>query len=365
MINLVVGSPGHGKTQFVVSKILEMIAENEKLEKEGKQKRQIFCDIKGLMIPDVDPAPDDWRDAPDGAIIIYDEVQYRKAYEYKGNVYSQDEMIKDLTTHRHTNKDLWLITQDSQRIEKGIHKLIDQLYYIKRPASKPNYTNVFVFDKWLANPEPAANRNAKHKKYLDFYRFYFKDEYQKLYTSATDHSSVKFKLPKQLFVFGGLVLAIIFFVFIALMNTNTFDTKRFEKAATSDDTLPASSPVEIDTRTPEEREKERREQFNNELQRVSYNINKPYEQDIEYQYEVLQKPMLSGCVVLDKTCTCYTQQATKLDVSQADCKKYMSGERPFNPFLDVQQVQQLEQSTQQKTLEDIARYQQAKEQGLI
>ncbi len=34
-----------------------------------------------------------------------------------------DPMIKDLTIHRHTNKDLWLnYSQDSQRIEKGIHR---------------------------------------------------------------------------------------------------------------------------------------------------------------------------------------------------------------------------------------------------
>lgn len=84
---------------------------------------------------------------------------------------------------------------------KGIHKLIDRMYFIKRPASKPTYTNVFEFDKWLSNPEPAANRNAKFKKYLDFYRFNFSDKYQSLYKSASDHSSIKFKLPKQLFVF--------------------------------------------------------------------------------------------------------------------------------------------------------------------
>lgn len=149
-------------------------------------------------------------------------------FEYKGNQYSQDPMIKDLTIHRHTNKDLWPHSQDSQRIEKGIHKLIDRMYFIKR-SLKPTYTNVFEFDKWLSNPEPAANRNAKFKKYLDFYRFNFSDKYQTLYKSASDHSSIKFKLPKQLFAFLGIFLAVIAFVLIALMNTDTFNTKDSRK----------------------------------------------------------------------------------------------------------------------------------------
>ncbi|WP_342029920.1 zonular occludens toxin domain-containing protein, partial [Acinetobacter baumannii] len=184
MINLVCGQPRNGKSQFMVKTILDMLEENKKLEEQGKPARQIYCDIDGLRIPEVEPAPDDWRDTPDGSIIIYDEVHMRKAYEYKGNQYSQDQMIKDLTIHGHFNKDIWLITQDPARIEKGIHKLIDKMYFIKRPSSKPPYTNVFVFDKWLSSPEPAANRNAKHKKYFDHYRFHFKDEYQKLYHSA-------------------------------------------------------------------------------------------------------------------------------------------------------------------------------------
>ncbi|MBP4413442.1 zonula occludens toxin, partial [Acinetobacter baumannii] len=124
MINLVCGQPRNGKSQFMVKTILDMLEENKKLEEQGKPARQIYCDIDGLRIPEVEPAPDDWRDTPDGSIIIYDEVHMRKAYEYKGNQYSQDQMIKDLTIHGHFNKDIWLITQDPARIEKGIHKLI-------------------------------------------------------------------------------------------------------------------------------------------------------------------------------------------------------------------------------------------------
>ncbi len=382
MINLIVGTPGSGKTQFMISKILEIIKENDKLEEQGLERRKIYSDIKELLIPEVDPAPDDWRDTPDGSIIIYDEVQMRREFEYKGNQYSQDPMIKDLTIHRHTNKDLWLITQDSQRIEKGIHKLIDRMFFIKRPASKPTYTNVFEFDKWLSNPEPAANRNAKFKKYLDFYRFNFSDKYQSLYKSASDHSSIKFKLPKQLFVFLGIFLAVIAFVLIALMNTDTFNTKRFEeKNATAQENTStggnavskedsketnqsANAPLDlsvecrkgVNVEKPEcvkwfdDLSKGNQSVGNSEhsVSTVSYNPNTPFNDDsfTDLTYEVTAKPVFAGCAKFNGEYIAYTQQGTRLKVSQADCRRVINdGDRPFNYFAQKQEIKPVEQAT--------------------
>jgi len=370
MINLIVGTPGSGKTQFMISKILEIIKENDKLEEQGLERRKIYSDIKELLIPEVDPAPDDWRDTPDGSIIIYDEVQMRREFEYKGNQYSQDPMIKDLTIHRHTNKDLWLITQDSQRIEKGIHKLIDRMFFIKRPASKPDYTNVFEFDKWLSNPEPAANRNAKFKKYLDFYRFNFSDKYQSLYKSASDHSSIKFKLPKQLFVFLGIFLAVIAFVLIALMNTDTFNTKRFEekngtaqennstgdnavsKKDLKEDNQSTNAPLDlsVECRKGINVEKPECVKWFNDLskngssvtgsgvQTVSYNPNKPYDFEYQPQVQPIDFPRMSGVVKLSSgKLVAIDQQGNYMTgISQEDCKKYLSGYRPFDYFASKQ-----------------------------
>ncbi len=373
MINLIVGTPGSGKTQFMISKILEIIKENDKLEEQGLERRKIYSDIKELLIPEVDPAPDDWRDTPDGSIIIYDEVQMRREFEYKGNQYSQDPMIKDLTIHRHTNKDLWLITQDSQRIEKGIHKLIDRMFFIKRPASKPTYTNVFEFDKWLSNPEPAANRNAKHKKYLDFYRFNFSDKYQSLYKSASDHSSIKFKLPKQLFVFLGIFVAVIAFVLIALMNTDTFNTKRFEEkngiaqenTPTGDNAVSKKDSKEVNQSAiaPLDLSVECRKGVNVEkpecvkwfndlskngssvtasgVQTVSYNPNKPYEFEYQPQVQPTDFPRMSGVVKLSSgRLMAIDQQGNYMTgISQQDCRRWLDGYRPFNYFAQSQNQQ--------------------------
>ena len=73
---------------------------------------------------------------------------------------------------------------------------------------------------------------------------------------------------------------------------------------------------------------------------VSYNPNKPFQtQEIQdsIQYQVTAKPVLSGCMKTNSGYQAYTQQGTKLDVSQDDCKKIMSGDRPFNYFAQEQQ----------------------------
>lgn len=406
MINLVVGQPGTGKTQFLVFKILELLAENEKLVAEGNQPRQIYADIKGLMIPEVELSPDDWRDAPDGSIIIYDEVQYRKAYEYKGNQYSQDPMIKDLTIHRHTNKDLWLITQDSARIEKGIHKLVDKMYYLKRPASKSNYTNVFEFDKWLSNPDAAANRNAKQKKYLDFYRFKFSDKYQKLYTSASDHSSIKFRLPRQLYAFGAIILVILSFAALALMNTETFNTKRFEEdhqekygikqdqdkdVSVVDSTVKiASEELSNECRKAINLDRQECKQWFDELSNtnasvnetgqvtISYNPNNPFDENLQKQivYEVVNKPVFSGCMKYGNDYTAYTQQGTKLKVSKHDCVRLIEeNDRPFDYFTEKSNQQNFdlideqskaqEQKEQKQDIEFLSKLHQAKADRIL
>lgn len=56
---------------------------------------------------------------------------------------------------------------------------------------------------------------------------------------------------------------------------------------------------------------------------VTYNPNQPL-QDNEIQkqvsYEVTAKPVFSGCMKTGSKYQAYTQQGTKLDVSQADCR---------------------------------------------
>lgn len=67
MMYLITGMPGNGKTLYAVDFI----------RKERAKGREVFSDIKGLTIEGVQPAPDDWRTIPNGALVVYDEAHKR------------------------------------------------------------------------------------------------------------------------------------------------------------------------------------------------------------------------------------------------------------------------------------------------
>lgn len=54
MMYLITGMPGNGKTLYAVDFIRKQLAKG----------RAVYSDIKGLSLPGVQPAPDDWRTHP-------------------------------------------------------------------------------------------------------------------------------------------------------------------------------------------------------------------------------------------------------------------------------------------------------------
>lgn len=168
MIRLITGTPGSGKTLYVVSQIMEIRASHPD--------RQIFTDIKGIRIDGVnDTAPDDWRDAPDGSLIIYDECQYREQYT-KSRGRNRYQMIIDLTTHRHTGKDIWLITQNPNFLHADVLAVVGEHYHIDRPM-KANFANVYKWRNAQLKPDGVTVRRRAEtapifkydKKLFDYY----------------------------------------------------------------------------------------------------------------------------------------------------------------------------------------------------
>lgn len=68
-------------------------------------------------------------------VVFMDEIHLRPEYTDSNGRMSQDQMIVDLTTHGHQNKDIYLITQDPERLNRGIRKLVEKMYLLKRPPS--------------------------------------------------------------------------------------------------------------------------------------------------------------------------------------------------------------------------------------
>ena len=77
------------------------------------------------------------------------------------------------------------------------------------------------------------------------------------------------------------------------------------------------------------------------VQTVSYNPNKPYDFDYVPQVQPTDFPRMSGVIKLSSgKLMAVDQQGNYMEnVSEADCKKWLSGYRPFNYFAQNRQEQ--------------------------
>lgn len=357
--------------------------------------QQIYSDINGLKINGVLPLRSiDWRDTPLGSILYIDEIRKKPPYKYDGKNPSKDQIVIDMAEVRHYDKDVYLISQDAKDLNVSFHQLIDKLYFIKRPAQKPQACSLYVFDKYLSNPRAGADSNREPKPYIEHRLIVYKKKYFKMYKSASSHTSMKFNLNWKVFGWLLLLLFLIGFTLYGLNKipffgqlSNTFKSMTGNGSSIQDigksaliqggnssvqnDHQAASSEPISATNVSSEQQNQTTEKI-----RYQYDVSKPYQQDFKIDYELNERPRLAGCIASKTTCTCYTQQATKIDMSRSDCKRYISGDRPFDYFTkqqqerrqDIQQNQTQLTGQQQATdfdKEFIAKMQEAKKQGLI
>lgn len=187
MIELVTGVPGSGKSLFCVKKLVEA-------KKEG---RPIFTDIEGLSVEGVMPAPDDWRDTPEGSLIIYDEAQRRFPSTGRPGV-PDDERLRALETHRHSGHDLVFITQRPAMVHHHIRGLVGRHTHCHRVAGLKACT-LFTWDMAVADPY-----DYHTKQQADVQRWTYPKALFGLYKSATVHTH-KIRIPKKL----GVVLLLL------------------------------------------------------------------------------------------------------------------------------------------------------------
>lgn len=182
-------------------------------DREGEQKklkyilpvRTIYSNINALKIPFVRSLAEliddngfvDWRKAPDGSIIVIDEVQLVPPFDQVKN--RNEPIIQDLTVHRHRGFDFKFITQYPSLLHPTIKDLIGVHFHLTVPYGVK--TRVYQFGSTRAYPNTMANKfNCETK-------FYFSppDRLFKLYKSTTIDTHKK-RIPyKQLLGFAILI----------------------------------------------------------------------------------------------------------------------------------------------------------------
>jgi zona occludens toxin (predicted ATPase) len=206
MITIITAVPGSGKTLFCIGLIVKAIEEG----------RPVYSNIEGLLIPKCHPAPDDWRDTPEGSLVIYDEAQQPHLYPstaHRGQV--KDERLSQMEVHRHTGHDLVFVSQSQSFLHHHIRKLAGEHIHFYRAFGSKTVTK-YTWQHCCDSPNDRGEQGR-----ADAFPWKFPKEHFSLYKSATIHTH-KFKLPKKLALLVGFILfGIAFTAYNAFSNENS------------------------------------------------------------------------------------------------------------------------------------------------
>lgn len=363
MLFLFTGKPGSFKTAKAATKALDYL-------KEG---RPVYTNIDGFDYEGVNPLPEDqdWRNTPDGSVVIYDEAQQFDFFKYKGREkLSTDGRVQELETHRHTGHDIILITQSPNFLHNHLLGLVGSHYHLHRAYGR-GFADVFLWRYAVMMPDSTGSKNKaeSHEKFKPDSKIF--DKYK-----STTIDTHKLKIPTLYYKLGGFLLLVVSIILYMVFGSNNpfLSASKIKENADiasgkkQQNTVLDSQASAITTDHPQNTDQlnfecrkavnvekpECVQWFNNlsnskgsvsgdkfDNTQVSYNPNKPFDQAHIQQvvsYEVTAKPIFSGCIKKGSKYVAYTQQGTILnEVSQSDCERLIkNNDRPFNYFASNQ-----------------------------
>jgi len=344
-LKLVTAPPGTGKTLLLIKMIFEYL----------KQGRRVYSNIDQLKIEEVLPIPHnaDWRDYPDGSVIIYDEAQEHAAFsaddlldfpeyveseqlqnenitaynarlrkekkEYDREYKRYSESIKDIArgfqVHRHFGFDIILATQDQSFLNNLAKKCVGEHYHLTRPFGLGG-NMIFFWRRLVTNPDSRAEKSAvEWKKHVNFNKNYFN-----LYRSANAHTH-KANIPLKYILFCLIVVGLIFLTFYLfsgnkaakMMLGKTEETKQTSADIVVNQKAP-SSPEALAAFNEEQRLQQEREKRLEEQKQI-------YAQTQQKQIQEEQEQQISGCIMWNGKYTAVDEYARPIHNKSHLCKQ--------------------------------------------
>lgn len=282
MITLITGVPGAGKTLRAVEWI-------ERLIREG---RQVYAQIDGLSMPGVLPAPDDWRETPDGSVVVYDEAQRVYGAEGRGGRSDRTD-IQALETHRHTGHDLILITQHPGLIHSHVRRLVGRHEHVMRV-----FGSARVVIAWRDRAFDIDSRSERSSAITE--QWAHPARLFGCYKSATIHVS-QARLPGKIKLLAGFALLLLGVVAVSAYN--------FFSGPSLDEQVSVSVDGNID----------RSEMSASSSGNLSVIPAKPWP----------VRAVVSGCISTLSRCQCYTSDGLPIEQEVGECMRFITQPLPI------------------------------------
>lgn len=292
MLTLITGRPGTGKTQYAIARFIVD-------ERKDNPQRRIYSNIKGLKLDKlqaltggepVGPAPDDWRDLPDGSLVIYDEAQQEHLFPATGRPGApNDERLLRFDTHRHRGFDIVLISQDASLVHHWARKFVGRFIHLERHDGLES-THVSQWEE-VVDPSDfhARQRADKSSRSMN-------PAIWEVYDSATVHTH-KFKVPPG--AKNALRLALGAAVFLSLLAGGLWWYMQPDVPAVVEATIaavPAEAPVPVPVASPA----------------------------MAWREAPTVAP-INGCASSERRCRCWDFEGRMLDLDEATCRNLAEG----------------------------------------
>lgn len=301
MIVVITGVPGSGKTLYTIDQIRQI---------SEKENRPVFYSgIPELTLGWIEHDPTKWEELPAGAIMVIDECQ--RVFRPRANGSTVPSYIAAMETHRHKGVDIWLMTQHPMLIDQNIRRLCGRHIHVDR---------IMGFQMANLSEWPHIKENCdKSKAGADQRKFKYPKDVYKLYKSSELHTH-KVRIPSYVYVFFGalaLLFGLIYYIYQskfapALANASGEKTEQTENA-----------PVSFNQAQPADQERPGRQLGTREYV-AQYQPRIPGLAYTAPVYDQATKPTRApypaACVSNKDKCTCYSQQATRLEMPDELCR---------------------------------------------
>lgn len=310
MLYLVTGTPGASKTINTI----KFVAESDQFkEVNGKERQVYYFGIRDLS-PDfgwIELTEEEalkWYDLPSGSVIIFDEAYNIFPVKHPGK--SSPEHVTRLATHRHQGFDIFLICQKvNGQLDTFVRGLVGRhQHYARIMGSK--MVNRFSWDQCVTNPDSRSIRKDANKASMSIDKKYFGK-----YHSADEHThttSIPWRLLSMILI-GVLVIGwacySVYNHFVPDAPEQSVTASQSQYAGEGGPPPPPPSQRNNDDLT-------FAELHNPEIPGLPWSA--PIYKE---QTQAQSWPRPAACILRKKSgkCSCFTQQATRLSVSQEFC----------------------------------------------
>ncbi|MEI2455337.1 zonular occludens toxin domain-containing protein [Lysobacter firmicutimachus] len=323
MLMLVTGQPGHGKTAYALWRAM-------KLKKEG---REVYAHgIKDLAYDQLGfkpiDNPQDWQSLPDGSVVVLDECYGTFPNRNAGSKVPGH--VDAMARHRHRGFDFILIAQQGLQLDPFLRGLYEEHVHVKRRFGKA--TTLKRWSSYQGNVKAACSDESQWIRPNDVFQYY----------TSTVLNTSRLHVPMWL-----RWIAVLLFLLLcgSLYLKHSYESK-IEKFAAENKSAsagvagaaprgtrggaPDAAGVHYDT--PGDYAKAHLPRF----------ATMPWTAPVFDQRQPTADPQLL-CMSAeagtdadgghrDASCTCLTEQGTRYDISQGECRRIARDGPVYNPY---------------------------------